>query len=209
MPLGSSARQLFALALSLAIVGCGRAETGSGSDMAHAPQSGTRLSLGRVLPRDAGLKVVVESEAVGPGGAIARRYSAYGDNRSPPLAWTAVPHAAAYAVIVEDPDAPGAAPFVHWLIWNIPGADLPEGVGRGARPAGVPGAAQGRNSLGQPAYFGPRPPAGTGVHHYHVQVFALDAPLPLDGGADLHELVAALQGHVLADGELVGTFAAP
>src|SRR5665213_2124909 len=61
------------------------------------------------------------STAVGADGAIAARQSAYGQNLSPPLAWTRVAGARSYVVILEDPDAPGGAPFVHWLIWNIPG----------------------------------------------------------------------------------------
>jgi hypothetical protein len=196
MPLG---RHLSALALSLAVAGCGRAEPGRGP-----------LSLAQVSPRQSA-PLQVASDAVGPDGAIGRRWSAYGDNLSPPLTWTPVAGAATYVVIVEDPDAPGDAPFVHWLIWNIPGgqAALPAGIASGGRPPTPAGAAQGRNGAGQIGYFGPRPPPGTGAHHYHLEVFALDAPLPSPAGTRVGALVAAMRGHVIADGELVGAFSAP
>jgi hypothetical protein len=68
---------------------------------------------------------------------------------------------------------------------------------------------QGKNDNGSFGYFGPRPPPGTGLHHYHVQLFALDGPLTLHADADLRALVDAMKGRVLAEGELVGTYAAP
>jgi Raf kinase inhibitor-like YbhB/YbcL family protein len=102
-------------------------------------------------------------------------------------------------------------PYIHWLIWNIPGdVDwLPEGLPERYRLVTPQGAIQGRNDTGDHGYFGPRPPAGTGVHHYHFQIFALDGPLTLPADASLRDLVSAMQGRVLADGELVGTYAAP
>jgi hypothetical protein len=119
--------------------------------------------------------------------------------------------AGAYAIILEDPDAPMERPFVHWLIWNIP-ADvdwLPEGIPNNASPVTPQGAVQGRNDNGSYGYFGPRPPAGTGTHHYHFQIFALDGPLTLHADADIRALVDAMKGRVIADAELVGTYAAP
>jgi Raf kinase inhibitor-like YbhB/YbcL family protein len=153
---------------------------------------------GPPLASAAGAAMTLKSPAFAPGGAIPSQYSAYGENRSPPLTWTAAPGARAYALTLRDPDArPG--PFTHWLVWNIPGAAtrLPAG--------GLPGAVQGRNDTGGVGYFGPRPPAG--VHHYHFRIMALDAPLALPAGADLAALTKALQGHVTAEAELVGTFA--
>ncbi|MGI8840867.1 MAG: YbhB/YbcL family Raf kinase inhibitor-like protein [Caulobacteraceae bacterium] len=149
------------------------------------------------------------SSAVGAGGAIAQRQSGYGQNLSPPLSWTAAAGAKAYAVILEDPDAPGPRPFVHWTIWNIPAGvtSLPEGVATGARPPSPAGATQGANDAGGTGYFGPKPPSG--VHHYRFQVFALDAALDLPGGAGRSALSAAMNGHVVARGELAATFAAP
>jgi Raf kinase inhibitor-like YbhB/YbcL family protein len=151
----------------------------------------------------------VTSPVIGADGRIPEAQSSYGANRSPPLAWTAIAAARSYAIILDDPDAPGSPPFVHWLIWNIPGAvtALPAGLPMASRLAEPAGAAQGRNDADAVGYFGPRPPSG--VHHYHFKVFALDALLSVAPGADRGALSAAMNGHVVAVGELVATFAAP
>jgi Raf kinase inhibitor-like YbhB/YbcL family protein len=162
------------------------------------------LALGRVQAKSA-QPMSVTSDAFRRGGAIDRRNTAYGANVSPPLHWSAVPGARVYAVVLEDPDAPKPTPFVHWLIWNIQATSLPEGVPAQTAPAAI----QGANEAGGIGFSGPHPPPLTGVHHYHFEVFALDAPLGLGGGGDLAALVKAMQGHVLADGELIGTFKAP
>jgi Raf kinase inhibitor-like YbhB/YbcL family protein len=147
--------------------------------------------------------IAVHSSAVGPGGTIAARNSAYGANLSPEVDWTAVPHAKSYAVILDDPDAPGAGPFVHWLMWNIPAGrtHLEEGA------ATPPGAVLGRNGRGGTGYWGPHPPSGT--HHYHLQALALDTLLPLVAGADRGEFDRASRGHVIASGETIGLYSAP
>jgi Raf kinase inhibitor-like YbhB/YbcL family protein len=149
------------------------------------------------------------SPAIGADGRIPQALSSYGADRSPPLAWTPVAGARSYAIILDDPDASDPRPFVHWLIWNIPGtvSTLPEGLPTSARLADPPGALQGRNENDGIGYFGPRPPSG--VHHYHFHVFALDEPLSLGPGASRDALSSAMNGHVLGAGELVATFAAP
>lgn len=149
------------------------------------------------------------SAAVGADGRIAARQSAYGQNRSPPLTWSAVAGAKSYAIILDDPDAAGPRPFVHWTIWNIPAGvtSLPEGLATGGTPPNPRGARQGANDAGGIGYFGPRPPSG--VHHYRFEIYALDAPLALAPGATRAALAGALRGHVLASGELKADFAAP
>ena len=149
------------------------------------------------------------SSAIGADGRIAARQSAYGQTRSPPLSWTGEAGARAYAIILEDPDAPGARPFVHWTIWNIPGnvTALPEGLPTATRLQAPSGAAQGANDAGGTGYFGPKPPSG--VHHYRFEIFALGAALTLAPGATREALAGALRGRVLASGELKGSFAAP
>lgn len=116
------------------------------------------------------------------------------------MRWTPVAGARGYAVIMDDPDAHGPAPFVHWILWNIPATatSLPEGSA-----AGVSGV----NGTGQRGYFGPRPPSG--VHHYHLRVFALNATLALARDAGGVTLDRAMNGHVLGAGELIATYAAP
>jgi len=194
-------RLILALAASLLLCGCARA----------AGEAGGRIALAHVGAPKTSQKLQVASVAIGPDGAIGARHSSYGDNVSPPIRWSAAPGAAAYAVIVEDPDAPSPRPFVHWLVWNIPaGATaLAEGLPQAPKLTSPAGAIQGRNEGdGASGYWGPHPPPGP-AHHYHLQVFALDAPLALGAGAERDALVAAMRGHVVADGEAVGTFKAP
>ena len=205
-------RLVLALAASLLLAGCGRSATRTEKAMSQPPQhSPEALSLGRITPREPGATLELLSEAIGIDSAIDLRHTAYGSNLSPPLRWTPVEGAGAYALILEDPDAPGEKPFVHWLIWNIPGSldFLPEGLPNNEHPVTPQGAVQAKNDNGSYGYFGPRPPAGTGVHHYHLQIFALDGPLTLKSDADIRALVNAMQGRVLADSELIGTFEAP
>ena len=147
--------------------------------------------------------IMVRSSAIGPGGVIAARASAYGANRSPAVTWSAVPRAKSYAVILDDPDAPGPAPFVHWLMWNIP-ADRTH-LDEGAAPP--PGAVLGHNGRGGNGYWGPHPPSGT--HHYHLQVLALDMVLPLAAGADRGQFNQVSRGHAIATGEVIGLYSAP
>ncbi len=146
--------------------------------------------------------IVVSSGAIGPDGHIAARNTAYGQNLSLPVSWPAIAGTKAWAVALEDPDAPGPTPFVHWLVWNIPA-----GVTRLSEGGLPPGAVQGRNGQDSAAYWGPHPPSG--IHRYHLEVFALDTPLTLRAGADRDALAAALRGHVIAKGEILGLVAAP
>lgn len=201
-------RLILALAASLLLAGCGRAQ---GNDAAAPAPPGKAVTLTAVAARDAASRITISSAAVAADGSFDRRYSNYGDNLSPPVSWTPVIGAASYAFVVENSDAPGHAPFVHWAIWNIPASmtALPAGITGGPKATAPGGAIQGLNGVGDVGYFGPRPPAGTGAHHYHLQVFALDAQIALADGARLRELTAAMKGHVLADGELVAMLAAP
>jgi Raf kinase inhibitor-like YbhB/YbcL family protein len=138
------------------------------------------------------------------GEAIPTRFSAYGDGLSPHLSWSHLPDGTkSLAVMMEDPDAASAKPFVHWLAWNIDPA-----AGALQQGSVTPGARLGRNSRGNPAYFGPRPP-GKSPHHYHFQVFALDTELALKPGSSRDQLLAAMNGHVLAKADLIGLFGRP
>ena len=150
--------------------------------------------------------LTITSPAFPAGSTIPLRHSAYDDGVSPALAWTAVPaRAQSVVVMLEDPDAVSARPFVHWLAWNVDPASggLPEGIAPDAA-----GLVQGRNNRGAVGYFGPRP-HGSRPHHYHFQLVALDRRLDLGRGADREALLGAMNGHVLAKGDLVGLFAEP
>jgi len=166
---------------------------------------GVPLALERAGKRDAPLGVTSPTIR----GDIPKQHSDYADGVSPGLAWRAVPKAQSYAVIAEDPDAKPITPFVHWLAWNIPAdrTSLPEGLQEQPRLTEPEGLMQGRTSRGSVGYFGPKPPVGDPPHHYHFQVFALDTKLDVPAGSDRDQLLAAMQGHVIGSGELVGTYA--
>jgi Raf kinase inhibitor-like YbhB/YbcL family protein len=145
----------------------------------------------------------VESAAFADGAMIPSKYTADGEDVSPPLTWTAGPAGTkCYALVVDDPDAPGGT-WTHWIAWNLAGSSLPEGVKPDASPSG---AAQGRNSFGRPGWGGPSPPSGT--HRYVFRVYALDAEVAIAPTSGESELVAAMHGHALGVGELVGRYAA-
>jgi Raf kinase inhibitor-like YbhB/YbcL family protein len=139
---------------------------------------------------------------------IPTKHSEYFDGVSPALQWQPVAGAQSYMIIVEDPDATPLKPYVHWVAWNIPATStsLPEGLQEQPRLTAPDGLLQGRTSRGSVGYLGPRPPAGDPPHHYHFQVFALDAMLNAPPGADRDKVLQAATGHVLAKGELIGVY---
>lgn len=163
--------------------------------------SGVALAIERV----AGPAVItVTSPAFAEGAPIPPQQSEYHDGVAPALRWTPVEGAATYVVIMEDPDAAAPKPFVHWLAWNIRQPMTPEGLHEEIKlPDGI---VQGATSRGSVGYFGPRPPVGDAPHHYHFQVFALDRPLDILPGSDRDTLLAAMRGHVIGEGRLVGTY---
>jgi len=149
------------------------------------------------------------SEAFRANEPIPPRYTADGQDVSPPLAWSDVPAGTKqFALICDDPDAPRPEPWVHWLIYNIPPdvTHLPENIEKTPKPAVPAGAVQGRNSFRKIGYGGPAPPRGHGTHHYHFKLYALDAALNLEPGLEKDALLAAMRGHILAEAELVGTY---
>lgn len=156
--------------------------------------------------------LTVTSSAFQPGGAIPLVYSLYAKSLSFPVSWTPGPAGTqSYVLIVEDPDSGQPQPTLHWLAYNIPPTTL--SLGKNVRNAAVLKGPrtlmQGMNSKDGIGYVGPHPPVGDPPHHYHVQVFALSRMLPLGGGATRDQVLAAMNDRVLAEGELVGTFAAP
>lgn len=151
----------------------------------------------------------VSSPAFDAGESIPESYAAEAENISPPLQWQAGPKGTvSYAVFMEDPDVANNAPFVHWQLYNIPAETtaLPEGIPAMVELLKPEGARQGMNDRGAVGYFGPRPPKGAPAHSYHFQVFALDGWLHVPVKPTRQELLAAMEGHVLASGEIVGTF---
>ena len=155
-------------------------------------------------------KLTVTSPAFAAGRAIPPAHSDYYENVSPPLAWNAGQEGTrAYAVIVDDPDASPQKPVTHWLAWNIPAETtaLRPGLPDAPQLADPKAMRQGATTPNRTGYYGPRPPVGDRAHRYHFQVFALDTPLAILPGADRVALLEAMAGHVLAKGDLVGTYA--
>jgi Raf kinase inhibitor-like YbhB/YbcL family protein len=120
---------------------------------------------------------------------------------SPPFEWGELPEGTReVALICDDPDAPTERPFVHWAVYKIPADRTRLPVG------GAEEAPEGRNDFGATSYGGCMPPRGRGVHHYHFKVYALYAEFDANPGLSKDELLAAIEGHVLDEGELVGTY---
>ena len=145
----------------------------------------------------AGMKIT--SSAFKEGGNIPPKFTCDGSDTSPPLQIAGVPsNAKSLVLIADDPDAPSGL-FTHWLVWNIP--PQTNSISEGSAPKGV----QGANDFGKSGYKGPCPPPGT--HRYSFKIFALDRELDLRAGAKRSQLDAAMKGHVIAQGELVGRYA--
>jgi hypothetical protein len=149
------------------------------------------------------------SAAFENGQRVPKQNTGDGEDLSPPLAWTEPPAGTReLALVVDDPDAPSAEPWVHWVLYKIPSEtrQLPAGL-PGVRTLPSPGgAAQGKNSWGGIGWRGPAPPRGHGTHRYFFKLLALDTRVALDPGADKRALLAAAKGHVLAEAQLLGTY---
>ena len=145
------------------------------------------------------------STAIREGQPIPKQHTDDGRNLSPPLQWGEPPTGTrSLALICEDPDAPRGT-FTHWVIFNLPAdaRELSEGVPAEATPSN--GAVQGKNDFGKMGYGGPAPPPGK-PHRYFFKLYALDQQLDLPAGAGKQNVQAALTGHVLAEGQLMGTY---
>lgn len=145
-----------------------------------------------------GAKMKITSSAFQEGGNIPSKFSCDGADTSPPLQISDVPSAAkSLVLIMDDPDAPSGL-FTHWTAWNI--SPQNSAIAEGSTPRGV----QGTNDFGKSSYGGPCPPSGT--HRYYFKIFALDRELDLPFGAKRGQLDAAMKGHVIGQGELMGRY---
>ena len=150
-------------------------------------------------------QISISSDAFKAGTSLLVEHTCDGEDRSPALSWNTVPAGTqSIALIVDDPDAPGKT-WVHWVIYNIPADST-------GLPLGVPknktlddGSLQGKNDFGRIGYNGPCPPPGK-VHRYFFKVYALDTTLSLKSGATKSQLEAAMSGHILAQGEMIGKY---
>ena len=161
-------------------------------------------------PREQPLKegemaLSVSSPVFQEGHRIPAKYTCQGQDISPQLAWSGLPTGTkSLALIMDDPDAPGGV-FTHWVLFNIPpdSHELPEAVPVQARLSS--GALQGNNDFGKIGYGGPCPPPGR-AHRYQFILYAIDRTLDLQAGASKEQLLNAMQGHILAQAQLTGTY---
>jgi Raf kinase inhibitor-like YbhB/YbcL family protein len=150
------------------------------------------------------MEIEITSSAFTDGGMIPERHTCDGEDVSPPFAFTGIPDGTkSLALICDDPDAPMGA-WVHWVLFNIPPGtkELPANI---APQKTFPhGPKHGTNDFGKYGYGGPCPPGG--VHRYYFKLYALDTTLDLGSGITKAELVEAMQGHILAEGQLMGRY---
>ena len=150
------------------------------------------------------MDIKIKSPAFVPGGKIPGKYTCDGMDISPPLAWTSGPEGTkTFALICDDPDAPMGT-WVHWVLFNLP-ADIIE-LRENVPPEREleSGAKQGMNDFRKIGYGGPCPPGGT--HRYYFKLYALDTEINLEAGATKSELLKAMEGHILAEGQLMGRY---
>ena len=145
-----------------------------------------------------GAKMKITSSAFQEGGNIPSKFTCDGGDTTPPLQIAEVPSAAkSVALVVDDPDAPSGL-FTHWMVWNI--SPQTSAIAEASAPKGI----HGTNDFGKSGYGGPCPPSGT--HRYYFKIFALDRELDLPPGTKRSQLDAAMKGHVVAQGELMGRY---
>jgi Raf kinase inhibitor-like YbhB/YbcL family protein len=150
------------------------------------------------------MELKLKSAAFKEGQTIPRQYTCDGVNVSPPLEWSGAPkNAKTIAIIADDPDAPRGT-WVHWVLYNLPAENIGLVENLAATETLKAGGFQGKNDFDKIGYGGPCPPSGT--HRYFFKIYAVDAELPLPAGATKAELEKAMQGHIVAQGQLMGTY---
>jgi len=147
------------------------------------------------------MTIQVTSAAFAPDAPIPKKHTGEGADVSPPLAWSGLPAGTKeLALLCDDPDAPQPTPWVHWVLYRL--APTLSGLKEGEAGGGL----QGVTDFGRTRWNGPMPPRGHGVHHYHFKIFALDRPLDVKPGLSKDQLLAAMKGRILDQGELIGTY---
>jgi Raf kinase inhibitor-like YbhB/YbcL family protein len=156
----------------------------------------------RVAPaseREVDMSIQILSTAFKEGETIPRIYTCDDQNISPPLSWTGVPQGSlSLALIIEDPDAPSGT-FDHWILFNLP-PDL-SSLSQDSRDVGT----EGKNGFGQVGYGGPCPPRGSN-HRYYIKLYALDTDVVLNAGATKAQVIKAMQGHIIAQGQMMAHY---
>jgi Raf kinase inhibitor-like YbhB/YbcL family protein len=157
-------------------------------------------------PGRIGVSLILKCPAFNENGFIPKAYTGDGENNSPDLSWVDAPAGTKeFALICEDPDAPGKT-FIHWVIYKIPSSitDLRQRMpDLKVLPGG--GIRQGVNDFGRIGYSGPRPPHGS-PHRYYFKLYALSEPIELEAGATAAQLEKAMRGYVLEEAQLMGKY---
>jgi Raf kinase inhibitor-like YbhB/YbcL family protein len=169
---------------------------------ASKPQPATGSNVNN--PNEDKTEIKLVSTAFAEGQPMPKQSTCDGMDLSPPLEWSGVPqNAKTIAIICDDPDAPSGT-WVHWVLYNLPADRI--GIIENVPPAEkLPGGGlQGKNDFGKVGYGGPCPPSGT--HRYFFKIYALDSELPLKAGASKAELLKTMEGHILGQGQLMGTY---
>jgi Raf kinase inhibitor-like YbhB/YbcL family protein len=151
------------------------------------------------------MKITLTSPAFREGDTIPKQYTGDGKDASPPLQWDGGPEGTkSLALICDDPDAPRGT-WVHWVLFNLPGDVRELAEGMPAEKVLTNGARQGKNDFGKIDYGGPAPPRGK-PHRYFFKLYALDTLLDLQPGATKDQVVKAMEGHILTEGQLMGRY---
>jgi len=150
------------------------------------------------------MEIKITSSAFADGGLIPVKYTCDDADVSPPLQWDAVPEGTkSVALICDDPDAPMGT-WVHWVLFNLP-AETKELAENIPPDRTLPNSAkQGTSDFGRIGYGGPCPPSGT--HRYFFKIYTLDAEVDLKAGANKRQLLGAMEGHILGQGQLIGKY---
>ncbi len=192
----------FPLVLPLILLVSTMSSCGSASSPTSTPQPPAPAAPAQ--GEEAAISIELTSAAFAPGASIPTKYTCDGDDISPPLEWGDPPQdTQSFALVADDPDAPGGM-WVHWVLYNLPSETraLPEAVPPDAELSD--GSRHGQNSWKRLDYGGPCPPSGT--HRYFFKLYALDTLLDPDAIKDNKQLLQAMEGHILAQTELMGTY---
>lgn len=173
---------------------------GCGTKPSPAPALDAATPMPVAQKGDETVTFALTSSAFAQGERIPTKYTCDGEDISPPLQWSNPPQGAqSFALIMDDPDAP-VGTWVHWVLFNLP-ANIQELPEQATPPTG---SQEGRNSWGRTGYGGPCPPSGT--HRYFFKLYALDTTVNLTASADKAQLLRAMEGHILAQAEVMGTY---
>ena len=150
------------------------------------------------------MTIALTSSAFTDGATIPRKHTCDAEDTSPDLEWSGVPNGTkSLSLICDDPDAP-VGTWVHWVLFNIPADATTLAAGIPADATLQNGARHGRNNFRKLGYGGPCPPGGT--HRYYFKLYALDTVLNIESGCTKAQLLAAMKGHILSEGQLMGKY---